>query len=150
MSGGSASPKPDAVTTGPSNPGPTARLLIEYVGTNFAGWARQQGQRTVQEELERALRVVLRRHAVPLTVAGRTDAGVHAWGQVASHDGEPAPIQSLNALLPDDIAVLESTAAAEGFDARRDATSRAYCYRVLTRPARSAFERDRAGRVSTR
>jgi tRNA pseudouridine38-40 synthase len=98
----------------------------------------------VQAELERALGVVLRRNAVTLTVAGRTDAGVHAWGQVASHSGEPAPMRSLNALLPEDVAVIESSAAAPDFDARRDATSRAYCYRILTRPARSAFERDRA------
>jgi tRNA pseudouridine38-40 synthase len=97
----------------------------------------------VQAELERALSVVLRRDPIALTVAGRTDAGVHAWGQVASYEGDPASVQSVNALLPADIAVIESEVAARGFDARRDATSRAYCYRVLTRAARSAFERDR-------
>jgi tRNA pseudouridine38-40 synthase len=123
---------------------PVARLLIEYDGTEFAGWARQQGQRTVQAEIERALAVVLRRDSVPLTVAGRTDAGVHAWGQVASHDGDPAPARALNGLLPADVSVLESAAAAPGFDARRDATSRAYCYRVLARGPRSAHTRGRA------
>ncbi len=123
---------------------PTSRLLIEYDGTEFSGWARQPGLRTVQDELERALCVILRRAAVPLTVAGRTDAGVHALGQVASHRGDPARADSLNALLPADIAVIESRAAAPGFDARRDATSRAYAYRVLTRRSRSAFERRRA------
>jgi tRNA pseudouridine38-40 synthase len=87
---------------------------------------------------------VLRAEAVPLTVAGRTDAGVHAWGQVASYTGEPASVSSLNALLPDDVAVLESRAAEPGFDARRDATSRAYCYRVLLRRSRSVHERGRA------
>jgi len=122
----------------------TARLLIEYCGTEFAGWARQAGRRTVQAELEHALGVALRRDDVALTVAGRTDAGVHAWGQVASHEGEAAATESLNALLPDDVAVLESAAVAPGFDARRDATSRTYCYRLLTRPARSAHERGRA------
>ena len=121
--------------------GPTSRLLIEYDGTEFSGWARQPGLRTVQGELERALGVVLRRDAVPLTVAGRTDAGVHARGQVASYGGEPARPDSVNALLPYDIAVLECAAAAPGFDARRDATSRAYAYRVLTRRSRSPFER---------
>ena len=121
--------------------GPTSRLLIEYDGTDFSGWARQPGLRTVQGELERALSVVLRRDEVPLTVAGRTDAGVHARGQVASYGGEPARADSLNALLPYDVAVLECTAAPAGFDARRDATSRAYAYRVLTRRSRSAFER---------
>ena len=121
--------------------GPTSRLLIEYDGTEFSGWARQPGLRTVQGELERALGVVLRRDAVPLTVAGRTDAGVHARGQVASYGGEPTRPDSVNALLPYDIAVLECVAAAPGFDARRDATSRAYAYRVLTRRSRSPFER---------
>jgi tRNA pseudouridine38-40 synthase len=127
-----------------ATPDETSRLTIEYVGTGFAGWARQQGQRTVQAELERALAVVLRRSDVRLTVAGRTDAGVHARGQVASYDGQPARVESLNALLPDDVAVLECVAAEPGFDARRDATSRAYCYRLLTRRARSAFERGTA------
>jgi tRNA pseudouridine38-40 synthase len=120
---------------------PTSRLLIEYDGTEFFGWARQPGLRTVQGELERALGVALRRDAVPLTVAGRTDAGVHARGQVASYPGEPARAGSINALLPYDVAVLECIAAAPGFDARRDATSRAYAYRVLTRRSRSPFER---------
>jgi tRNA pseudouridine38-40 synthase len=98
----------------------------------------------VQEEVERALCVVVRRSEVALTVAGRTDAGVHAWGQVASYAGEPAAVDSVNALLPDDIAVLTCSVAPEGFDARRDATSRAYCYRVLARRGRSALERGRA------
>jgi tRNA pseudouridine38-40 synthase len=121
-----------------------SRLLLEYEGTGFAGWARQSGHRTVQAEVERALGVVLRRDNVTLTVAGRTDAGVHAWGQVASYAGEPARAKSLNALLPYDIAALDCAAAEPGFDARRDATSRAYCYRLLTRQARSAHERHRA------
>jgi tRNA pseudouridine38-40 synthase len=120
-----------------------ARLLLEYDGTAFAGWARQPGQRSVQEELETALAVV-RRSPVSLTVAGRTDAGVHALGQVASHEGSPAPARSLNALLPADVAVLRSEPAADGFDARRDATSRAYVYRVLARRERSAFEHGRS------
>ncbi len=118
----------------------TARLEIEYDGSGFCGWASQPQQRTVQGELERALAIVLRR-TVRLTVAGRTDTGVHAWHQVASHEGEAAQLGSLNALLPPDIAVLRSEAAAPGFDARADCTSRAYCYRVLARPARPALDR---------
>lgn len=121
-----------------------SRLLLEYDGTAFAGWARQAGARTVQEEVERALAVVLRVSRVRLTVAGRTDAGVHAWGQVASYDGEPVPVRALNALLPADVAVLASEPAEAEFDARRCATSRAYCYRVLARRARSALEAGRA------
>jgi tRNA pseudouridine38-40 synthase len=134
-----AGPEPDAVT-GPA----VSRLILEYDGTEFSGWAKQPGLRTVQAEVERALEIVLRRGAVPLTVAGRTDAGVHARGQVASYTGEPARADSLNALLPYDVAVLECAAAPEGFDARRDATSRAYAYRVLTRRARSPHERRRS------
>jgi tRNA pseudouridine38-40 synthase len=121
----------------------SARLLLEYDGTEFAGWASQPGLRTVQEAVEGALVTVLRRE-VRLTVAGRTDRGVHARGQVASHDGEPAPMRNLNALLPADVAVLASDAAPDGFDARRDARSRTYRYRVLTRSAPSPFERNRA------
>ena len=97
----------------------------------------------MQACVEEALSVVLRGPA-SLTVAGRTDAGVHAWGQVASYDGAPAGVDSLNALLPRDVAVLACSAAEPGFDARRDATSRAYCYRVLARRPRSALEAGRA------
>jgi tRNA pseudouridine38-40 synthase len=102
----------------------TAKLVVEYDGSHFAGWAIQPGKRTVQAALEHALRVVLAcPDGVPLTVAGRTDAGVHAWAQVASHASEPV---------------------ADHFDARHDCTSRAYCYRVLARPARGALIRGRA------
>jgi len=97
----------------------------------------------VQGELERALQTVLRA-PVALTVAGRTDRGVHAWGQVASYAGAPASVRALNALLDDDVAVLACAPAADGFDARGDARSRTYCYRVLHRGERSAFERGRA------
>jgi len=121
-----------------------SRLLIEYDGTDFSGWAAQPGLRTVQAELERALRTALRAERVTLTVAGRTDAGVHARGQVASYEGPPARVQTLNALLPYDIAVLNCEAAPSGFNARAHATSRAYRYRLLTRAVRSPFLRRRA------
>jgi tRNA pseudouridine38-40 synthase len=97
----------------------------------------------VQEEIAKALAVLLRVDDIPVTVAGRTDAGVHATGQVASYPGPPAPVGGLNALLPRDVAALECSEAPEEFDARRDATSRAYCYRVLARPGRSALLRGR-------
>ncbi|HEY0631473.1 MAG TPA: hypothetical protein VGC98_05430, partial [Thermoleophilaceae bacterium] len=80
----------------------TSRLLIEYVGTDFAGWARQPHQRTVQGVLEEAIERVTGRR-VTLTVAGRTDAGVHARGQVASHDGDPAHASAINGVLPRDV-----------------------------------------------
>ena len=90
--------------------------------------------------LEEALAQVLQ-EPVALTVAGRTDAGVHARGQVASHPGAPAPAKALNGLLPSDVRVLASEGAPEGFDARRDARSRTYRYRLETRPVASVFER---------
>lgn len=93
--------------------------------------------------MEDALATV-RGEGVRLTVAGRTDAGVHALGQVASHPGEPLPVGAWNGNLPDDVRVLSSDAAPEGFDARRDATARAYTYRVFTRDPMSPFERGRA------
>ena len=83
-------------------------------------------------------------HEASLVVAGRTDAGVHACGQVASHEGEPLPARALNACLPPDVRVLASEQAPDGFDARRDARSRTYRYRLFTREAASVFERRRA------
>jgi tRNA pseudouridine38-40 synthase len=121
----------------------TTRLLIEYDGSDFAGWARQPNLRTVQGVLEAALEQVTRRE-LSVTVAGRTDAGVHARGQVASHDGQPAPASALNGVLPRDVRVLESEQAPDGFDARRDALSRTYRYRLHTRAVASPFERARA------
>jgi tRNA pseudouridine38-40 synthase len=119
-----------------------SRIVLSYDGTAFAGWAAQPGLRTVEHELTRALATVL--PAAPnLTVAGRTDRGVHAEGQVVSHPGPAAWVDSLNAVLPDDISVSESVIADPGFDARKDATSRAYCYRVLASPGRPITDRHR-------
>jgi tRNA pseudouridine38-40 synthase len=123
------------------------KLTLEYDGTDFIGWARQPGLRTVQEVLEGALRTVLGetvasgREPLTLTVAGRTDRGVHAWGQVASYAHEAVDPRRLNSLLPEDVAIVAAEPALDGFDARRDAISRTYCYRVLMRPARNPFER---------
>jgi tRNA pseudouridine38-40 synthase len=90
--------------------------------------------------LEGALGTVLS-EPVSLSVAGRTDRGVHAWGQVASYLHEAIDPGRLNGLLGPDLAVLSSEPAPEGFDARRDALSRTYCYRILQRRTRSAFMR---------
>ena len=123
------------------------RLELAYDGGPFRGWAAQPGQRTVQGEVEAALARILG-DRVALTVAGRTDTGVHAWGQVASFELATAPpptlTRSLNAVLPPEIAVLAAEPAADGFDARRDARSRTYCYRLLASAASSPFERGRA------
>jgi len=126
---------------------PTVRLDIEYDGSGFRGWARQPGLRTVQSELETALETVLR-EPVELTVAGRTDTGVHALGQVASFELATDPpgdlMRRVNGVGPDDVAVTAAAVVADGFDARRDATARSYRYRLLARSAPSPFERGRA------
>jgi tRNA pseudouridine38-40 synthase len=121
----------------------SVRLDLAYHGARFAGWATQPGERTVQGELEAALERVLGSRT-PLTVAGRTDAGVHAWGQVASFVAERNPPdelgRALNSLTGPDLAILAVSAAADGFDARRDARSRTYCYRVLADRTPNPFE----------
>jgi tRNA pseudouridine38-40 synthase len=121
----------------------TTKLTLAYDGGPFAGWAVQPGQRTVAGELSVALQTVLREE-VSLTAAGRTDRGVHALGQVVSYDGPLPSLRSVNALLPDEIAVLAAEEAPDGFSARHDARSRSYVYRVLAREAPSPFEAGRA------
>lgn len=125
----------------------TVRLDIEYDGARFKGWAAQPGLRTVQGELEAALATVLREE-VKLAVAGRTDAGVHALGQVASFrmGGElPRDLaRRLNGVGPDDLTITAAMQAEDSFDARHDAKSRSYLYRVLARSTPSPFERGRA------
>lgn len=120
-----------------------AKLTLEYDGGPFAGWAAQPGRPSVAGALERALRTVLRR-PVELTVAGRTDRGVHALGQVVSYPGPVPRLRSVNALLPDEVAVLEAEAVEDGFSARHDARSRTYLYRIHTRLIASPFERGRS------
>jgi tRNA pseudouridine38-40 synthase len=121
----------------------TVRIDLAYHGAGFAGWATQPGARTVQGELEAALERILGGPA-PLTVAGRTDAGVHAWAQVASlniNGDAPEELgRALNSLTGPDLAVLAAEATADGFDARRDARSRTYCYRLLADRVPNPFE----------
>jgi tRNA pseudouridine38-40 synthase len=115
------------------------RIDLSYDGGGFSGWARQPGQRTVQQVLEDALTLMMRTGApVQLTVAGRTDAGVHARGQVAHADlpatawleVAPAILRRLAGLLPPDVRVRRIAPAPDGFDARFSALSRRYSYRV--------------------
>ena len=111
-------------------------MRVAYDGTEFHGWQRQPGCRTVQGVLEAALAALLEMEDVTLQGAGRTDAGVHARGQVASFRAEtPIPGRALkHALaprLPRDVCVVDSAAAAHDFDARRSARARRYSYRLL-------------------
>jgi len=123
---------------------PTVRLTLEYDGTGFSGWAAQPGLRSVESELRAALDAVYPSWQ-GLAVAGRTDAGVHALGQVASFSAEGGPpadraAAALNGLLPDDVVATAGDAAADGFSARFSATGRSYRYRVWRRAAHSPFE----------
>jgi tRNA pseudouridine38-40 synthase len=124
------------------------RLTLEYDGGGFRGWARQPGERTVEGALRAALDVVFPRWD-GLAVAGRTDAGVHATGQVTSLDveGGPPPArapEALNAALPEDVAVVAAAEAPPDFHARFSARARSYRYRLLLRHERSPFEVGRA------
>jgi tRNA pseudouridine38-40 synthase len=124
------------------------KLILEYDGTAFRGWARQPGERTVEGVVREALDAVFPRWDA-LGVAGRTDAGVHATGQVASAqvEGGPPPeraAEALNAALPEDVAVVVAEPALDGFHARFSARSRSYRYRVLTRRTRSPLLSRRA------
>jgi tRNA pseudouridine38-40 synthase len=120
-----------------------AKLVLEYDGGGFMGWAPQPDRRTVGGELSRALRTILRRD-VALTVAGRTDRGVHALGQVVSYEGRPPRLRSINAVLAPDLAVTAVEEMDPGFSARHDALGRTYVYRLLARRPPSPFERGRA------
>ncbi len=117
------------------------RLDLAYDGTGFAGWAPQTGRRTVYGVLETALTTLLRAPSPRTTVAGRTDAGVHARGQVAHVDLPPDVaadrllLRRLNGLLPADVRVRAAASAPPGFDARFSAVSRTYRYRVADGPA---------------
>jgi tRNA pseudouridine38-40 synthase len=129
---------------------PDVRLILtlEYDGTPFYGWAAQPGLPTVEAALRAALAETFS-SVEGLAVAGRTDTGVHALGQVASVDAEGGPpperaAGALNPRLPDEITVVTATPAPEGFDARRSARSRSYRYRLFTRLTPSPFEARRS------
>jgi tRNA pseudouridine38-40 synthase len=123
----------------------TFRLVLEYDGTGLAGWQRQDNAPTVQQHLEEALASMLGRH-VPVTGASRTDAGVHALGQVASFRAATAiPLhglrRGLNSALPESIAVVAAAEAGPDFHARFSARGKHYRYRILARPDRAPLER---------
>ena len=124
------------------------KLTLEYDGSGFHGWARQPGLRTVEDVVREALDAVFPRWE-GLAVAGRTDTGVHATGQVASVTAEGGPplgkvAEALSAELPEDVAVRAAEEARDGFHARFSATSRSYRYRVRAGERRSALDARRA------
>ncbi|MBP8644605.1 MAG: tRNA pseudouridine(38-40) synthase TruA [Syntrophobacteraceae bacterium] len=131
--------------------GRNIRLVLEYDGSHYHGWQRQRGLLTIQEVLESRLEIMLNR---PMSVraSGRTDAGVHAKGQVVNFYSEtrmmPQEIQrGLNSLLPGDVVVLAAEEVPDSFHAQFSATSKTYEYRILNRPEPSALERHYAWHI---
>jgi len=124
------------------------KLTVEYDGTNYCGWQVQTNGESIQAVLERAISTLLGK-PTRITGSGRTDAGVHALGQVANFFGDkeikPYRIRrALNALTPDDIAIKNVEIVPDAFDARRDGRSRVYTYHILNRPTASPFYLNRA------
>jgi tRNA pseudouridine38-40 synthase len=124
---------------------PTVKLIVEYDGSRYAGWQRQPDQPTIQEAIETAI-YQLTQHRVSVIGAGRTDAGVHALGQVVSfridrdwtaHEWT----KGFNARLPDDITVRSASIMPDEFHARYGACGKLYEYRILNRPERPAIDR---------
>jgi tRNA pseudouridine38-40 synthase len=130
---------------------PTVKLVLAYDGTRYVGWQVQPNGPSIQAELERAL-ATLHKEPIRITGAGRTDAGVHALGQVASFAVDrPLPISAyvkgMNALLPEDVAVREAEVREGPFDARRDARGKRYRYRIENAPTRAPLSRLQAWQV---
>ncbi len=130
---------------------PVVKLTLEYDGTRYVGWQLQPNGPSIQAEVERALATL---HGAPRRVvaAGRTDAGVHALGQVASFPEErPLPVvayvKGMNALLPSDVAVRAAEVMGDGFDARRSAQGKRYRYRISNLPTRSPLVRHQVWQV---
>jgi tRNA pseudouridine38-40 synthase len=125
----------------------TIKLTIEYDGTAYAGWQRQPDQPTVQAAIETALTRITQQR-ISVLAAGRTDAGVHARGQVASFQSDkPIPVKkwafALNSSLPPDISVLSSEQVPESFHARYSAKEKVYEYRIYRHASRPAMDRNR-------
>lgn len=127
------------------------KLIIEYDGSNYHGWQVQHNAVTVQEMLEKAI-FRITGEQTRVTGAGRTDTGVHAYGQVAHFDTQskiPAPkfTQALNAVLPNDVAVLSSEETDDGFHARFSTVGKTYEYKILNRHPRSPMMANRAWHI---
>jgi tRNA pseudouridine38-40 synthase len=128
----------EELPSGPLGPPVRVRLLVAYDGSGFSGFAPNPGVKTVGGKLRESLERVLR-HQVPITCAGRTDAGVHGWGQVVTFDAEDgtdleALVRSVNRMCAPSIVVRDAVVASPDFDARRSARARSYRYTILNTP----------------
>lgn len=126
---------------------PTYKLIIEYDGTNYAGWQRQPNHTSIQSQLEDAL-FQISQESTTTIASGRTDAGVHAFAQVVSfRSGKPLPprnwTRALNGVLPKDICVRQTEQVSDSFHARYNAKCKTYEYRILNHPIRPVLDRFR-------
>jgi tRNA pseudouridine38-40 synthase len=124
---------------------PNIKLTIEYNGSKFHGWQLQPKLRTIQGELHRAIEMIVREKISYLTAAGRTDAGVHARGQVVNFHLEKEPdlrrlLVAVSSVFRGEISVIEAVVVPDSFDARHSATMKQYRYRILHRPAPPTLE----------
>ena len=131
---------------------PNVRMIIEYDGAGFHGWQRQPGLRTIQGEMEKVLRIVLREPVPVVHSAGRTDAGVHARGQSVNFFVEAVPDLerlklSVSSLLKGDVSVLDAEIVPDSFHSRRSAVCKQYSYRILHRRTPPALDRGRVWHV---
>ncbi len=122
------------------------KIIIEYNGTNLSGWQIQPDKRTVQGDIEHALKIIFKKN-IPLYGSGRTDAGVHALGQVANFKIDSLMktkqiVRALNGNLKDDITILNAKEVADNFHSRFSAKQKTYCYTILNRPTRSTIKKD--------
>jgi tRNA pseudouridine38-40 synthase len=132
---------------------PKVKLVVEYDGSQFHGWQKQPGLRTVQSELERILSVVCRQPVGPLHAAGRTDSGVHARGQVVTFSLSEVPdlwrlAQGVSHLMKGELAVLSAAVVHDSFHPGIDSTHKQYSYRVLNRPAPAVLDARRVWHIS--
>jgi tRNA pseudouridine38-40 synthase len=132
---------------------PKIKLIVEYDGSGFHGWQKQPGLRTVQSELEQTLSIVCRQSVGPLHAAGRTDAGVHARGQVVSFSlPEPPDLwrlaQGVSHLMKGELSVLSAEIVHDSFHPGIDSTHKQYSYRILNRPAPAVLDTGRVWHIS--
>ena len=130
---------------------PNFKCIAEYDGTNFNGWGKQPGRRTVQGEIENALKNIFKT-AVNITCAGRTDKGVHSAGQVINFQADDISpeklILRLNSLLPKDVCIKSAETAPKDFDARKSAKFKTYTYVIYNSPHRSPLYENRSWHIS--
>jgi len=132
---------------------PKIKLIVEYDGSRFHGWQKQPGLRTVQSELEQTLSIVCRQPVGPLHAAGRTDAGVHARGQVVSFSVPEQPdlwrlAQGVSHLMKGEVSVLSAEIVHDSFHPGIDSTHKQYSYRILNRPAPAVLDTGRVWHIS--